>query len=139
MDPEVGGMHPPFGEFGAARSLKGKGHWGEGTFCATCRSGPMGKGGQQLCLQLVEDSGGLMGMSLYFQLGGWQQRALWEGEASSRADCCSLAKGGCISRSKDHWMNQASICSSFSLSLVAMIFRAWRSGYGSILKCSSSS
>ena len=90
----------------------------------------MGKEDQQLCLQLVEDSGALMGMSLYFQLGGLQQRALWEGEeVSYRADCCSLAKGGRISSSKDLWMNQASTCSSFSLSLVAMIMslevRVW--------------
>lgn len=38
----------------------------------------MGKEDQQLCLQLAEDSESLMGTSLYFQLGGWQQRAVQE-------------------------------------------------------------
>lgn len=139
IDPEGSGRHPPFDEFGAARPLIGGGELGK-QFLWYMLEWPMGKEDQQLCLQLVEDSGGLMGMSLYFQLGGLQQRALWEGEeVPSRADCCSLAKGGRISSSKDLWMNQASICSSFSFSLVAMIFRAWRSGYGSTLKYASSS
>ena len=44
-------------------------------------------------------------MSLYFHLGAWQRKGVLplgvEEGVSSRADCCSLAKGGCISCSKD--------------------------------------
>lgn len=140
MDPEVSGMHLPFVEFAAARSLSTRGDQGNSFVLATCGSGPMGMEDQQLCLELVDDTGGLMGMSLYFQLGGWQQRVLWVAEeVSSWADCCNLSNGWCISCFKVCWMNQASMYSSFGLSLVAMIFRARRSGYGFILKCCSSS
>lgn len=50
MDPEVCGMHPPFGEFGAARSLKGKGHLGGADFVLHVGMGPWGRGGSATVL-----------------------------------------------------------------------------------------